>query len=197
MSTSEFFRPELGMRFKGMQQENRIKLLAKKASFKSAEIGYGDIISVVEWLDAEVKLNLQLRDKAEEKAKRYMMRREELLSIPAVQTIMRDNLGLSDLGLNPRTFYALEGAGVSTVAELCAMSDNDLLGIRRIEQKELEEIKEKLSYHGLCLDDPERVVSEKPDKSMLEDQSDEASIIDELSRKFDELFGSFEDDESE
>lgn len=197
MSANVFFRPELGRRFKGIKQENRIKLLDKKAAGKTAAIDYGDILSVVEWLDAEIKTNLELQNDAAGKANNFMMRREDLLSIPVVQSIMKENMALSDLNLNHRTYYRLERAGVSTIAKLCALSDNDLLGIRGIEKEAIEEIKEKLAYHGLCLDDPEGVVkSVVPVKSTIEDNADNKNIIDELSRKFEELFGSF-DDESE
>lgn len=169
----------------------------EEASSKNASIDYRVILSAVEWFDAEIKRNLKIQNDAAEKAKRFMIKCEDLLSVPAVQGIMRDNMFLSDLELKPRTFCALERAGVSTVAELCTMSDNDLLGIRRIEQKELEEIKEKLSYYGLCLDDPERDNSTVSPVTPDENQPDEAEIIAKLSRTFDELFGSFDDDENQ
>ena len=169
----------------------------EEASSKTASIGYRNILSAVKWLDAEIKRNLEIQNDAAEKAKRFMIKREDLLSVPAVQGIMRDNMFLSDLELKPRTFCALERAGVSTVAELCTMSDNDLLSIRRIEQEELEEIKEKLSSYGLCLDDPERGDSTALPETPVENPRNEADVIAELSRKFDELFGSFDDDESE
>jgi DNA-directed RNA polymerase subunit alpha len=57
-------------------------------------------------------------------------------------------LSLDDLGLSVRTVNALKRAGINTVAQALAVSDQELLGLRNFGQKSLEELKDALAARG-------------------------------------------------
>jgi DNA-directed RNA polymerase subunit alpha len=57
-------------------------------------------------------------------------------------------LNLDDLGLSVRTVNALKRAGINTVAQALAVSDQELLGLRNFGQKSLEELKDALAARG-------------------------------------------------
>lgn len=62
-------------------------------------------------------------------------------------------LPIESLGLQSRSFNALRRRGISTVGELVAHSEADLLDIRNFGSKSIEEIKEKLAGMGMTLKD--------------------------------------------
>lgn len=64
-------------------------------------------------------------------------------------------LSLEDLGLSVRPYNCLKRAGINTVEELLAKSDNDITSVRNFGRKSLDEIKEKLTKFGLSLKDTE------------------------------------------
>ena len=55
---------------------------------------------------------------------------------------------IEKLLLSSRTYNCLKRAQIHTVGEVLEMSDEDLLKIRNLSQKPLEELKEKLAEHG-------------------------------------------------
>ena len=58
---------------------------------------------------------------------------------------------LYDLDISVRTYYRLKRAGIQTVADLCALTDDELRRIPNLGKKSYEEILEKLSENGLFL----------------------------------------------
>jgi len=58
---------------------------------------------------------------------------------------------IKDLGFSVRTFNCLRKVGISTVAELIAHSESELIAIKNFGRKSLNEVKEKLAEMGLSL----------------------------------------------
>ena len=50
--------------------------------------------------------------------------------------------------LSARAEHCLQRAGVTTIGELCAMSEEELFRIRNMGKKTVEEVKDKLSKLG-------------------------------------------------
>jgi len=58
---------------------------------------------------------------------------------------------IEELDLSVRSYNCLKRAGINTVAELCAKSDEEMIKVRNLGKKSLEEVKQKLSAIGLSL----------------------------------------------
>jgi len=58
---------------------------------------------------------------------------------------------IKDLGFSVRTFNCLRKVGISTVAELIAHSESELIAIKNFGRKSLNEVKDKLAEMGLSL----------------------------------------------
>jgi DNA-directed RNA polymerase subunit alpha len=67
-------------------------------------------------------------------------KRDRLLEMP-----------IEELDLSVRSFNCLKRAGINTVGELTAKSDDDMMKVRNLGKKSLEEVKEKLASLGLSL----------------------------------------------
>ncbi len=67
-------------------------------------------------------------------------KRDRLLEMP-----------IEELDLSVRSFNCLKRAGINTVGELTAKSDDDMMKVRNLGKKSLEEVKEKLVTLGLGL----------------------------------------------
>jgi DNA-directed RNA polymerase subunit alpha len=61
------------------------------------------------------------------------------------------NRPIEDLNLSMRTTNALKRANISTVAQVLALTDNDLLHLRNFGQKSLVELRDALEAHGYSL----------------------------------------------
>lgn len=58
---------------------------------------------------------------------------------------------IEELDLSVRSYNCLKRAGINTVAELCAKSDEEMIKVRNLGKKSLEEVKQKLEAIGLGL----------------------------------------------
>lgn len=58
---------------------------------------------------------------------------------------------IEELDLSVRSYNCLKRAGINTVAELCAKSDDEMIKVRNLGKKSLEEVKQKLGAIGLGL----------------------------------------------
>jgi DNA-directed RNA polymerase subunit alpha len=58
---------------------------------------------------------------------------------------------IEELDLSVRSYNCLKRAGINTVAELCAKSDDEMIKVRNLGKKSLEEVKQKLAAIGLSL----------------------------------------------
>lgn len=58
---------------------------------------------------------------------------------------------IEELDLSVRSYNCLKRAGINTVAELCAKSDAEMIKVRNLGKKSLEEVKQKLAALGLSL----------------------------------------------
>lgn len=67
-------------------------------------------------------------------------KRDRLLEMP-----------IEELDLSVRSFNCLKRAGINVVGELTAKTDDDMMKVRNLGKKSLEEVKEKLSSLGLGL----------------------------------------------
>jgi DNA-directed RNA polymerase subunit alpha len=58
---------------------------------------------------------------------------------------------IKDMDFSVRTFNCLRKVGITTVGELIAHSDSELMAIKNFGRKSLNEVKEKLQEMGLAL----------------------------------------------
>src|SRR5215469_13266786 len=63
----------------------------------------------------------------------------------------QDEVALEDLNLSPRALAGLHKGGLTTVGQLTAKTDDEILAIDGIGPASVEEIKAKLAEHGLAL----------------------------------------------
>ena len=68
----------------------------------------------------------------------------------AVRRIWRVK-GIDELELSVRSYNCLKRAGINTVEDLCAKSMDDLMKVRNMGRKSLDEILNKLESMGLHL----------------------------------------------
>lgn len=60
-------------------------------------------------------------------------------------------MSIDELELSVRSFNCLKRAGINTVAELCDKSPDDMMKVRNLGRKSMEEVEQKLSELGLSL----------------------------------------------
>ena len=64
-------------------------------------------------------------------------------------------LPIEELELSVRSFNCLKRAGINTIGDLSARTENDMVKVRNLGEKSLEEVKQKLGALGLALAEPE------------------------------------------
>lgn len=62
-----------------------------------------------------------------------------------------EKMSIEELDLSVRSYNCLKRAGINTVAELLEKTDEDMMKVRNLGKKSLEEVKQKLSAIGLSL----------------------------------------------
>ena len=82
---------------------------------------------------------------------RWVVAREGELGPPDASTSPHLDRSLDELELSVRTSVALHSAGLSTVRELCRMTEADLLRTKNLGRRSLKEIEEILLEMGLSL----------------------------------------------
>jgi DNA-directed RNA polymerase subunit alpha len=60
-------------------------------------------------------------------------------------------MNIEDLELSVRSYNCLKRAGINTVAELVQKSEEDMMKVRNLGRKSLDEVKKKLAELGLSL----------------------------------------------
>jgi DNA-directed RNA polymerase subunit alpha len=58
---------------------------------------------------------------------------------------------IEELDLSVRSYNCLKRAGINTIGELCAKSEDEMIKVRNLGKKSLEEVKQKLESFGLSL----------------------------------------------
>ncbi len=58
---------------------------------------------------------------------------------------------IDDLDLSVRSFNCLKRAGINTVADLAQKTEDDMMKVRNLGRKSLDEVKKKLEELGLSL----------------------------------------------
>ncbi len=58
---------------------------------------------------------------------------------------------IEELDLSVRSYNCLKRAGINTVEELTRRTEEDMMKVRNLGKKSLQEVKEKLAALGLCL----------------------------------------------
>lgn len=58
---------------------------------------------------------------------------------------------IEELDLSVRSYNCLKRAGINTIGELCAKSEEEMIKVRNLGKKSLEEVKQKLEVYGLGL----------------------------------------------
>jgi DNA-directed RNA polymerase subunit alpha len=76
---------------------------------------------------------------------------------------------IKDLGFSVRTFNCLRKVGITTVGELIAHSESDLMAIKNFGRKSLTEVKEKLAEMTLALRDSGEYVPEHDEEEEEEE----------------------------
>ncbi len=94
----------------------------------------------VQYFELGYEVAAPVEETAEEKAAQILVEREALLSKP-----------VSDLEMGVRATNCLQAARISTVGELAAFGDADLLKVRSFGKTSLREVKRKLADLGLTL----------------------------------------------
>ena len=64
-------------------------------------------------------------------------------------------MSIEELDLSVRSFNSLKRANINTVAELTEKSEDDMLKVRNLGRKSLEEVINKLAEYGLSLKETE------------------------------------------
>ena len=62
---------------------------------------------------------------------------------------------IDELGLSVRTYYCLKHAGIYTVEDLCNRTEEDMMKIRNLGRRSLEEILAGLKANGMSLKNPD------------------------------------------
>ena len=76
---------------------------------------------------------------------------EELLSQPLNNSSKVLDMTIEDLDLSVRSFNCLKRANINTVADLAEKTEDDMMKVRNLGRKSLEEVKKKLEELGLTL----------------------------------------------
>ena len=63
------------------------------------------------------------------------------------------DMTIEDLDLSVRSFNCLKRADINTVADLTEKTEDDMMKVRNLGRKSLEEVKKKLEELGLALKD--------------------------------------------
>jgi DNA-directed RNA polymerase subunit alpha len=64
-------------------------------------------------------------------------------------------MSIDELELSVRSYNCLKRAGINTVAELCAKTPEEMMKVRNLGRKSLDEVLEKLKELGLKLNSSE------------------------------------------
>jgi DNA-directed RNA polymerase subunit alpha len=77
------------------------------------------------------------------------------IGVAPVEAVLSTEMSIpiQDLDLSQRSYNSLVRQGINTVAELVALSENQLMNIRNVGQKSVDEVREKLHSLGLSLKD--------------------------------------------
>jgi DNA-directed RNA polymerase subunit alpha len=65
------------------------------------------------------------------------------------------DMTIEDLDLSVRSYNCLKRAGINTVADLVQKSEDDMMKVRNLGRKSMEEVKKKLIELGLGLSEEE------------------------------------------
>jgi DNA-directed RNA polymerase subunit alpha len=69
------------------------------------------------------------------------------------------NTTIEDLDLSVRSFNCLKRAGISVVGDLTAKTEDDMMKVRNLGRKSLEEVKKKLEEYNLSFKPSEGALS--------------------------------------
>ena len=94
-------------------------------------------------LNEHLKLFIDMSDKAQ--------REEFMVERPEVKKEKILEMTIEDLDLSVRSFNCLKRAGIDTVEDLINRTEEDMIKVRNLGRKSLEEVIQKLSSLGLCL----------------------------------------------
>ncbi len=76
---------------------------------------------------------------------------EIMSDTPAESSNTVGEMPIEELELSVRSYNCLKRAGISTVKELCDKTPDDMMKVRNLGRKSLEEVLQKLSDLGLSL----------------------------------------------
>ena len=97
-------------------------------------------------LDEEEWLEVVLDIKSSRSCRKNVNSKNNAVSLQDDPTCGDTSLDILDL--SARAEHCLQRAGITTIRELCAMSEEELSRLRNMGKKSVEEVKEKLSKLG-------------------------------------------------
>ena len=74
---------------------------------------------------------------------------EVMVDVEATEVSAQDSAPIEDLDLSVRSYNCLKRAGINTIAELTGRSEADMMKVRNLGRKSLDEIQEKLIDMGM------------------------------------------------
>ena len=114
---------------------------------KLEEKGYSDLQSIIESMDCIKSLNLS----SSEKMELYNLLENSYLQ-PNMEVYL-NNISIEELNLSRRAYNCLRRANVFNLGELSKLSYNELIGIRNLGSKSLEEILNVSREYGIVFKD--------------------------------------------
>lgn len=147
---------ELSVRARNCLKKMNIRTLGDLLRISEAELlayknfGETSLTEIKQMLSAK---GLRLGQRADEQQRH--IQREIFDRAKAVGRENSLNKSVADLNLSVRARKALQMLNIRTIAELCARTEAELMGVKNFGQTSLVEIKERLSDLGLSLRDVE------------------------------------------
>ena len=76
-----------------------------------------------------------------------------IVETPTEEPVSKTDMSIDELELSVRSYNCLKRAGINTVKELCKKTPEDMMKVRNLGRKSLEEVLEKLKELGFTLND--------------------------------------------
>lgn len=180
---NSFYRQELETDIKSAAKEKKIRAAARKNSREELPEKQ-EILDVLNWMRGECARIEKNIGKLYAKQQNVKDRMKDLVSVPQIHRILHDELEVCELNLSARVCRILRRERLEKASQLCSMTEEELAGIADLEERDLQEIGEKLEEFGLTLKN-----SGSRKKSVKKEAVFYNGLAEELERQMEELFG--------
>lgn len=180
---NSFYRQELETDIKSAAKEKKIRAAARRNSREELPEKQ-EILDVLNWMRGECsRIEKNIR-KLYAKQQLVKDRMKDLLAIPQIHRILLDELEVCELNLSARVCRILRRERLEKAGQLCGMTEEELAGIADLEERDLQEIGDKLEEFGLTLKN-----SGSRKKPVKKEEVFYNGLAEELERQMEELFG--------